>query len=195
MFVKNLKLKKKKKKRLLIYNGTLDLEVKDIDATQIAIKEFTKKSGGYVQKMDDRMIKVRIPAEKFNEVFKQLKGLGIVLFKEIITEDVTKQYYDLLLELENAIKAKNRLQELLKKAEKVEEILLIEKELQRLKTQIEMIKGSLSYLKDNILYSTIIVNYSLSPEILQARKAKGSSAYRTPFNWVNRLGLEDLSNF
>jgi len=180
------------KKRLLIYKAELDLEVKDIEETQKKILEYINKIDGFLLSMSDEMMTVKVPAEKFDEVIATIIQLGILLRKNIFTEDVTKRYSDLLIRLENSVAAKERLIELLKKASAVDEILKIEEQLLRLTQDIELIKGELNYLKENIMFSTITINYSLSREVLESRQARSTGSYSTPFSWVNDLGLERL---
>ncbi|MBU1718111.1 MAG: DUF4349 domain-containing protein, partial [Bacteroidetes bacterium] len=64
---------------------------------------------------------------------------------------------DLNIRLENAEKARNRYLELLKLAATVEETLKVEKELERLNTEIDLLKGKLNRYSHLVDFSTIDV--------------------------------------
>ncbi len=70
--------------------------------------------------------------------------------KEISSEDVTEQFID----IEARLKAKKELEncylELLKKANKISEILEIEKELVVIREEIESKQGQLNYLQNKV---------------------------------------------
>ena len=87
---------------------------------------------------------------------------------------------------------KNRLLDILKKSGKIHEILEVERELQRIIERIELVKGELKYLEENISFSTITIHYSLSAAILNARRAVSSIEYSTPFVWIEHLGIDEL---
>jgi len=75
-------------------------------------------------------------------------------------EDVTEEYRDLEIRLDSAEKTRKRYLELLNKAEKVDEILKIERELERLNGEIDLLKGKINRLTHLAQYATITVQTS-----------------------------------
>jgi hypothetical protein len=71
--------------------------------------------------------------------------------------DVTDQYADLETRLRNDLALRDRLQELLKRADDVEDVLAIEKELNRLQSEIESIQARFDRLKSQIELSRLSV--------------------------------------
>jgi predicted nuclease with TOPRIM domain len=80
--------------------------------------------------------------------------------KNIKSEDVTEQYIDLKARLENAQREEKILLDFLNKATNVKDMLEIEKELSRIREQIEYYTGQLKYLESRIDYSTITIELS-----------------------------------
>jgi hypothetical protein len=145
--------------RIMIYDGSVFLESKkEPDSIISRIKTIALDKKGYVLNVGKSDITIRVPAESMNETLSEIYLLGTVSNKWIYGRDVTDSYYDLIIQLDNLEKIRQRYLELLQKSESVEITLKIEKELERLQLQIESLKGQfqrLSHLKD---YSTIVVN-------------------------------------
>ena len=80
---------------------------------------------------------------------------GIVKYKEINARDVTSEFIDLESRLSNKRKYLKKYGELLKKANTVKDILLIENEVRQLEEEIESTVGRLKYLNDLVGYSTL----------------------------------------
>ncbi len=72
-------------------------------------------------------------------------------------EDVTEEYLDLRIRLDNLEKARLRYLDLLNKAQNVGETLAVEKELERITMEIERLKGRIGYLERVVRFSTIQV--------------------------------------
>jgi hypothetical protein len=91
-------------------------------------------------------------------VLNEIGALGKVRERAITGQDVTTQFTDLQLRLDNKEKMLLRLRELLAQAENTTVTLEVEKEISRVTLEIEQIKGTLIYLKDQITYSTITIS-------------------------------------
>ena len=93
---------------------------------------------------------------------------------------------DLHIRLENAEKARTRILALLDRAQKMEEIIVLEKELRRLTEEIETMRAQLRGMDDQIAFSTITVEFrSNAPEIYGRVDREVS-----PFGWINQVGAE-----
>ena len=73
----------------------------------------------------------------------------------IDSQDVTEEYIDITARLKTKKELEARYLELLKKANKVEEIVSIEKEIGNLRSDIESIEGRLRYINNAVAYSTL----------------------------------------
>ena len=73
----------------------------------------------------------------------QVEGLGKILDKQVNTEDVTEEFVDSSARVRNLKSAELRLLDHLTKTGKLSDTLLIEKELTRVRQEVEQIEGRL----------------------------------------------------
>jgi hypothetical protein len=142
-----------------------------------------ERLGGFMQSQRRGVIVIRVPAARLNGAIDELETLGEITEKQVVGSDVTEEWTDLQMRLKSAETGIVRLRELLAKAGKVEDMLKIEAQLQRLTETVERIKGRLRYLDEAITYSTITVK-------LNAPVSRRKLTVQVPFPWVRELGTE-----
>ena len=152
----------------ILYSASLTLTVKQIDNAVDSIKSIAKQYKGYVVETGTYKSVIRVESKYFNQAIEALVSLGKIDRKRIQGHDVTNEYLDLGIRLENAEKARLRYLELLNQAENVQAALLVEKELERLNGTIDMIKGKMNRIDHLAEYSTITIflNEQVKPGIL-----------------------------
>jgi hypothetical protein len=171
---------------LLIYQAVLTLAVFELRQTMDQIEKLAQDSGGYLVERGDQSITVRIPTQKFDGALERVASHGDELHREVSVSDVTEQYYDLAIRLENAVAMRGRLVALLDKAQNVEQALSVERELERVAAEIELLKGKLQRLRELVAFSTITVRF-------EARPVDKVGTHRAlPFPWLQDLGLPQL---
>ena len=150
--------------RHIIQNAHLYLEVIDIDEAATAMQQLTDQADGYIASREiynigeERRagnISLRVPAERFNFLVGQIKELGKVKNDRVYTDDVTMQYIDLEARIANMTAQEKRLRELLDKAESIEDIMQVERELGRVRGDLEAMTGNFRYLRERVQYSAI----------------------------------------
>ncbi|MBL8753595.1 MAG: DUF4349 domain-containing protein [Planctomycetes bacterium] len=174
--------------RLLIQKGEVRVEVARPDD---AAREFQAKVaawGGYLQQQNGAILVLRLPAAKFDEAFTAAKALGRVLGESRSANDVTEEFVDLGIRIDNARKSRDRLVEILAKAEKVEDILKVEAELRRLTEEIERMEGRKKFLQDQVAMATL--QLTLQP-VSQPPPVKRSRQW-SRFDWINQVGAEQM---
>ncbi|MEL6944371.1 MAG: DUF4349 domain-containing protein [Bacteroidota bacterium] len=144
--------------RLVIYTAYVSVVVKDLDAQQEQLQGFIKQHQAYLESGSTNSWTIRVPRASFEPLLAQIEDLGEVRSKNLYSQDVTDQYRDTEIRLETLEKTRQRYLELLNKAEKVNEILEIERELERINIDIESMKGQLKRLDGQVDYATITVN-------------------------------------
>ena len=156
----------------LIYNASVSFSTEQFDEDVLKVKTAAAGFKGYVsnevirgtkpEKQSDggryTDITVRIPTENYNAFISMLSGMGKNTYMSQNVNDVTDQYYDVETRLEVLELSKGRLEELLKKAEEMEDIISLNQELSDITYQIENLKGSKRYLDNRIAYSTVTVS-------------------------------------
>jgi hypothetical protein len=120
-----------------------------------------------ISKYDDSeqaQILIKLPPVYFITLLDELQTIGKVESKSITEEDITEEYYDVKARLANARKVQERLFGILKKANKVEDILKVEKEIERVGENIEVLEGKIRYFDSKVDYSRITISIYSSKE-------------------------------
>lgn len=151
--------------RKLIKTGSISLEVEQLAATEEAVLAWCQSFGGYVASSfsheGSAAFTVRIPAVRFDDAMAAAGNLGRVRSRNISTQDVSEQFYDLRTRLDTRKILRDRLQSYLAQAKDMEDLLHIERELNSTLTEIESMEGRMRRLSNQIDYSTITVDASL----------------------------------
>jgi hypothetical protein len=167
--------------RKRVYSGFCQLRVESVEKTKNRIFSIAEQSGGYVESSYSDKIIIRVPAERFREIFSTITGLGEVIDKTIETYDVTEKFQDLNARLEIAERTRERLYALLEETDDVEERFRILKEIKRLTDEIESIKQNLEMIKKQISFSRITVGLIARLDQQPVEKEK------IPFDWIRDL--------
>jgi hypothetical protein len=156
------------KEQKIIKTARLAFETKDVEATHKKILQLASQYKGLVQndnsgKDYNRIYKnmtVRIPTENFQQFIDGLSE-GVAYFdqKDISRQDVSEEFVDLEARLKAKRVLEERYLELLKKANKVEEMLQIERELSNIREEIEAKQGRLQYLQSQVSMSTVNIEF------------------------------------
>jgi hypothetical protein len=174
--------------RLVIKTGDLVVRTgnpAEVGARAVALVE---AAGGYVILRENDTYTFRVPAERFDEVFEELARLGAVSHRRVDVADVTEEVQDLELRLRNARALRDRYEELLKRAEKVEDVLAIERELGKVLETIERLEGQLQARMTEVKMSRITLRIDPAP-------GSPVTAARSPFPWIREIGVESLPQY
>jgi hypothetical protein len=101
---------------------------------------------------------IRIPADRFDPVMEALAPLGKVLSSSEQRSDVTEQYVDLTIQNESYHTQLDNYFRLMAKADKVEDIIKIQAQIDQITMSLNQVEGRLRYLNSQIDLSTITVN-------------------------------------
>lgn len=93
--------------------------------------------------------------------------------QRLYTDDVTEEYVDLEARAGTLSAQERRLTQVLEKAETVEDILRVEKELERVRANREALTGKLHYLRHRVSYSRVTIDVIKSEESLPVTPARG----------------------
>jgi len=154
--------------RKLIRNAQLDLEVKSYQAAFDQVTALTRAAGGYVDTSNSQrggngklqgVLVVKILPENLDAFLLKLHDLGDVQNQSVSTDDVTKEYFDTQARLVNSQKMELQLQDLLKRENgKVSDLLAVERELGRVRGEIEQMQGQLKLYDFQVQYATVTMN-------------------------------------
>ncbi len=167
--------------RRIVYEADLELVVKDVQEASNRIAALVDSMGGYVvnssifrtgQSLSGNMT-VRVPVGRFRAFIGRVKELAIRVNRESIrARDVTSEYVDLQARLKNLEVTEEELRALLsevrKKSGKASDIMQVYRELTRIRTEIERIKGRMQVLDRLTTYATVnirLIPYELSQPV------------------------------
>ncbi len=180
--------------RKLIRNGEVGLRVRDLEASRAKLEEMTRAAGGFVADVrfdrgdlsSEIQMTLRLPAEGFAPFIKSLAALGVIEKEATATEDVTDQWVDLNRRIETDEKLAARLESLIEnKSYQFKDLLDVERELARLRLDIERLQGSLRGMDDRIALSTLKV--TMRQEVLQ-KIAPPDSVFAPLLNALENAG-------
>lgn len=158
--------------RRVIHAATLSVRTEDPRRAAQRAAKLSIAAGGYVanQNMDgagERIARVdmvlRVPAEKLTAVLGSLRGEGKLLSESMTGEDITTRYADLGAQLRAKRRLEERLLELLARTGAIKDVLEAEKELARVRAEIERLEGQTRRFDQLVRFATIEVSW-LSPE-------------------------------
>lgn len=190
----------------IIKEATLKFESNNLETTFAQIKKAASSnrariindSEGKDFAMLFRHLTIKVPSQNFDRFISDIsKGVSYFEVKNITAEDVTEQYIDLTSRLKTKKKLEERFLEILKKANKVSEILEIEEQISAIREEIEAKEGQLKYLESRISESTITIEfYKNIPEKEGVKISYGSKlwdAVKSGFFSLSELLLSLLS--
>jgi hypothetical protein len=151
----------------IIKTGQVTIEVPQVPAAIDRVRDIAVSNGGYLSSssidtsQNDRKTgyaAIRIPAEKFDSVMQALAPLGKVISSSEQRSDVTEQYVDLTIQNKSYHTQLENYYRLMAKADKVEDIIKIQAQIDQITMSLNQIEGRLRYLNSQIDLSTINVN-------------------------------------
>jgi hypothetical protein len=173
--------------RKVIFTANARLQVDNPKEVYDAIVSDVKAQKGYISysQQSEREhgiiihVTVRIPSSKLEAFLLSLQNYGKVLNQEIGSEEITKQYFDTKARLDNAIKQKDQYEKILLKAEKIEDILAVQREIDAVQERIEMHRGQIELWDQLVDFSTATIELIPNPRVIEGQK---KSAWN-PLGW------------
>jgi len=162
--------------RMIVYTGSLDLIVKDANATVDQITQITKDAGGFVvssntykdQGQTRATMSIRVPGEDLTQLkatLGKIEALALqVESRRLDGQDVTDQYADTQAQIDNLTAQRDSYRKLLDRATKMEDILSIQTRLDQVQGQINTLTGQQLKLKESVKFSTITI--TITPDAL-----------------------------
>src|SRR5438034_3338990 len=154
--------------RKLIRNAAVQLEIVSFDDAVQKITALANEERGYVattssEKQANGKLRgtlgVNVLPESLDRFLQKVGGLGELKNETLGPEDVTKAYFDTDSRLKNARVMEQRLIDMLKtKTGKVSDLLQVEKELGRVREEIETMQGELKYWDSQVQFATVTIS-------------------------------------
>ncbi len=152
--------------RRTISRASVSVEVEEVQLAVERVNAIADAYGGYVEHLSSSGsgpamradLTVRVLQADFTNAVLEIRNLGEVQDLDLGQEDVTEQFIDLEARLKSAQREEESLLSLLDQATSIEHVLTIERELSRVRSQIERLQGQLNHLQQRSDLATIHVS-------------------------------------
>lgn len=157
-------------KRMLIKTVHMEVESEDIDTMVRNVEKRVDELGGYVENMSVNNqkysnsetktadITARVPVEKLDQFVNEVEGQSNVLSRSSNAEDVTLRYVDMQARMDSLQTEYDRISELLKEADSLDNIIELENRLTDIRYEMQSYGAQMKAMKNQATYSTIYLN-------------------------------------
>ncbi|AWW25220.1 DUF4349 domain-containing protein [Acetobacterium carbinolicum] len=173
----------------IIYSGNISLNTDDYQSTFEKIRNYAQELGGFVQdagsnyaseqagvQANSGYLTIRVPSAKFSEAMTEIQTLGSPISANVSSTNISQQYQDVQARLNNLKIEEGRLVEYLKQAINITDLLAIESELNRVRTEIDSLTTTIKNWDTDMAYSTIYISLY--------EKKLSSSVVSSPFSEI-----------
>jgi hypothetical protein len=153
--------------RRIVYDARIELVVESLAATEQTLVKLLGENHGFVSESDQSaltssqrkaMWRVRVPVDRFDNFVSAVSRLGEVRVQHVGSQDVTEEFVDIEARIRNKQEEEKRLiKHLNETTGKLEEILAVERELSRVRGEVEQTQGRLRFLSNRTALSTITI--------------------------------------
>ncbi len=166
--------------QLIVYSGTLDLEIDDLRAAVDQANQLVAGLGGHVAASDTTTkgdadyatVTYRIPAENWDQALAGLRAVGAKVLNETTkSEDVTGQVVDLDARIANARASETALQAIMDRATSIQDVLDVQRELTSVRGDIESMTAQRDLLANRATLATLVVTFETA--VTQTQAASG----------------------
>jgi len=160
----------------IIKNGNMEFDVSHLEEAKDKVDSILIKHKGYYENekynahgyQTSYSLILRMPSAHFDPLIDFLEsGIGDLKIKNITADDVTEEYLDLNIRLDNQLAYLAKYKDILDKTATVKEILEVQDKIRRIEVEIESKKGRIRFLDDQASFSTLHleINELIAPDI------------------------------
>ena len=152
---------------MLVRTGQASLQVDSLEAGIARVRDVARRTGAIIantsmeggnKQTRAASLELRIPSERFDEAVNGLAPIGKLESVNVTVQDVGEEYVDVQARVANARRLEQRLVELLaNRTGKLADVLTVERELARVREQIERYEGRMRYLRTRASISTLSI--------------------------------------
>ena len=184
---------------MVIRTGQAFVEVEKLDPAVLKIRQLAAQVGGYIanssmsggrDQIRQATFELKIPAPKYDEAVGSLSTIGKVETVSSNAQDVGEEFVDVTARVNNARRLEERLISLLaNRTGKLDEVLRVERELARVREEIERYEGRLRFLTTRVATSTLTITVHEPAPILGNNPGENPIAAALRRAWRNFIAL------
>jgi hypothetical protein len=184
---------------MVIRTGQALLEVNRVDSAIPKIRQLASQVGGYItnssisggrDQIRQATFELKIPAPRYDQAVGLLSTIGKVETVNSTAQDVGEEFVDVTARVTNSRRLEERLISLLaNRTGKLDEVLRVERELARVREEIERYEGRLRYLSARVALSTLTITVHEPAPILGSSPGENPIAAALRRAWKNFVGV------
>jgi hypothetical protein len=152
--------------RVIVRNGDMTVRVKNVSETADRAATITDGLRGFVagdsrsgeKDSANATLVLRVPLDGFPALLRQVSDLGDELSRSLDTKDVTDAVVDIDARITSQAASVARTRALLAKAQRIEDIVTIERELATRESELASLQAQQRGLEDQVAYSTLTLS-------------------------------------
>jgi len=184
---------------MVIRTGQAFIEVDKVDPAILKIRQLAAQVGGYIanssisggrDQIRQATLELKIPAPRYDQAVGSLSTIGKVETVNSTAQDVGEEFVDVTARVSNARRLEERLITLLStRTGKLDEVLRVERELARVREEIERYEGRLRFLSTRVATSTLTITVHEPAPILGNNPGDNPIAAAVRRAWKNFIAL------
>jgi hypothetical protein len=184
---------------MVIRNGQAFIEVEKVDVAALKIRQLAAQVGGYItnssitgghDQIRQATFELKIPGAKYDPAVDLLSTIGKVETVTSTAQDVGEEFVDVTARVSNSRRLEERLISLLaNRTGKLDEVLRVERELARVREEIERYEGRLRYLSARVALSTLTITVHEPAPILGNSPGENPIAAALRRAWKNFVAV------
>jgi Domain of unknown function (DUF4349) len=184
---------------MVIRTGQAFIEVDKVDPAILKIRQLAAQVGGYItnssisggrDQIRQATLELKIPAPRYEQAVGSLSTVGKVETVNSTAQDVGEEFVDVTARVSNARRLEDRLIALLStRTGKLDEVLRVERELARVREEIERYEGRLRFLNTRVATSTLTITVHEPAPILGNTPGQNQIAAALRGAWRNFVAL------
>lgn len=192
--------------RKIIKSASMEVQTLEYDVAVQRLNDKIIGVGGYIESSNVRgrdiednystrsaHFTLRVPQKQFEQFMSDMTSVGTVIQNNTYGEDVTTQIFDHEAHKKTLEIQEERLLDILSKAEKIEDVITLERELSNIRYQIENLTGTLKRLENLVSYSTLSISIYEVHEIVEKVEKPKTLAQKISAKFSE--SLEEISDF
>lgn len=155
------------KAQKIIKNADIRMEVENYKEFNSKLRMETEQHLGYIENSSEDLgektsanFVIRVPMDNFTGLMTKIEKMGYVTATNVSGNDVSGEYIDTEARIRNLAVQEQRLLALINRAGSLGDVVTLENELSRVRSEIETLQGRINALDDMIAYSTIRLSVS-----------------------------------
>jgi type IV secretory pathway VirB2 component (pilin) len=184
---------------MVIRTGQAFIEVEKVDAAALKVRQLAAQVGGFItnssisggrDQIRQATFELKIPASKYDQAADMLSTIGKIETVTSTAQDVGEEFVDVTARVTNSRRLEERLISLLaNRTGKLDEVLRVERELARVREEIERHEGRLRYLGARVALSTLTITIHEPAPILGNSPGENPIAAALRRAWKNFIAV------